>query len=168
MTIEDLIFQTKGTGDALAAVVTHFGADSGTAHFLAEDGLLHLAAATPGIPEPVLAAIKTIPVGKGMAGLAVEQCRPIDACNIQTDTSGSVRPGARATRLAGAVVVPIFRGDEAVGALGIGNRNERGFSASEIDALLEVGRVFANQLLSAIAQEMEPRSRSDSGDIVPG
>jgi GAF domain-containing protein len=161
--------QASGSLDeALAAVVRHLGADSGTVHRLADDGYLHLAAATAGLPEQVLETIRVIPVGKGMAGLAVEQCRPIDACNIQTDTSGSVRPGARATGLAGAVVVPIFCGDEAVGALGIGNRNERRFSASEIDTLLEVGRVFANQLLSAIAQEMEPRSRSDSGDIVPG
>jgi L-methionine (R)-S-oxide reductase len=143
MTIEDLIFRTKGTGDALAAIVTHFGADSGTAHFLAEDGLLRLAAATPGIPEPVLAAIKTIPVGKGMAGLAVEHGRPIDACNIQTDTSGIVRPGARATGLAGAVVVPMFRGETVAGALGIATRHERTFSKEEIEELLGAGRALA-------------------------
>jgi L-methionine (R)-S-oxide reductase len=145
MAIEDLILQTKGIGDALAAIVAHFGADSGTAHLLAEDGLLHLAAATPGIPEPVLAAIKTIPVGKGMAGLAVERGRPIDACNIQTDTSGSVRPGARATGLSGAVVVPMFRGEAVAGALGIATRHERIFSKEEIEELLGAGRAMAAQ-----------------------
>ena len=36
----------------------------------------------------VLATIATIPVGKGMAGLAVERGRPVDACNLQTDASG--------------------------------------------------------------------------------
>lgn len=145
MAIEDLISQAKGIGDALAAIVAHFRADSGTAHFLAEDGLLHLAAATPGIPEPVLAAINTIPVGKGMAGLAVQHGRPIDACNIQTDTSGSVRPGARATGLSGAVVVPMFRGEAVAGALGIATRHERTFSKQEIEELLGAGRALAAQ-----------------------
>ena len=135
--------------DALAAVVHHFAADSGTIHRLGEDGQLHLAAATPGLPQAVIETIRTIPVGKGMAGLAVAQRRPIDACNIQTDASGSVRPGARATGLAGAIVVPVFRGEEAVGALGIGNRAERTFSAAEIDALLEAGRAFAPKLAAA-------------------
>lgn len=122
---------------ALAAVVRRFGADSGTVHFLGADGLLHLAAATPGLPEAVLATIATIPVGKGMAGLAVERRAPVDACNIQTDQSGDVRPGARATGLSGALVVPILRDGEAVGALGIGNRAERIFTAEETQALGE-------------------------------
>ena len=81
-----------------------------------------------------------------MAGLAVAQRRPVDACNIQTDTSGSVRPGARATGLAGAIVVPLMRGDEAVGALGIANREERRFTEAEIEELLETGRAFAVML----------------------
>ena len=146
MDITQVVEAAGGLDEALAAVVEHFGADSGTLHRLAEDGHLHLAAATPGLPEMVLETIRTIPVGKGMAGLAIERRLPVDACNIQTDSSGSVRPGARATGLAGAIVVPMFRRDEAVGTLGIGNREERSFSAAEIDALLEAGRAFAAKL----------------------
>jgi L-methionine (R)-S-oxide reductase len=96
-----------------------------------------------GFPEFVLAAIRTIPVGKGMAGLAVERRRPVDSCNIQTDASGDVRPGARATDLGGAIVVPIFQGDDVVGALGIANRGERIFDESEISNLLTAGRGLA-------------------------
>ena len=147
--ITQVIRSAGSLEEALAAVVSHFGADSGTLHRLADDGQLHLAAATRGLPQQVMDAIGTIPVGKGMAGLAVEQRRPIDACNIQTDTSGSVRPGARATGLAGAIVVPVLRGEEAVGALGIGNRAERTFSAAETDALLEAARAFASKLARA-------------------
>ena len=84
---------------------------------MGDDGMLHLAAASAGMPEAVLAIIQTIPVGKGMAGLAVERRQAVNACNIQTDTSGDVRPGARATAMAGAVVVPIFRGEDVIGAL---------------------------------------------------
>jgi signal transduction protein with GAF and PtsI domain len=152
LNISHIVQSSADLDEALAAVVRHFGADSGTVHLLEVDGHLHLGAATEGLPQQVLETIRTIPVGKGMAGLAVQHRRPIDACNIQTDASGSVRPGARATGLAGAVVVPIFRGNDVVGALGVGNREERTFSAAEIDALLEAGRVVATKLLSKGAQ----------------
>lgn len=128
---------------ALSDIVARFAADSGTIHLLGDDGLLHLAAASGGLPPQVLQTIATIPVGKGMAGLAVERRQPVDACNIQTDDSGDVRPGARATGLAGAIVVPIFRGEAVVGALGIANRAERRFEQAEIEALLEAGRRLA-------------------------
>lgn len=130
---------------ALSRIVDEFAADSGTVHFLGRDGLLHLAAASPGIPDTVLAVIRAIPVGKGMAGLAVERAQPVTACNIQTDASGDVRPGARATGLAGSIVVPIFDGDEVVGALGVANRSERTFSDDEVARLIEEGRQLAAQ-----------------------
>jgi len=127
----------------LQRIVKSFEADSGTIHFLKHYGMLHLAAASAGMPEPVLAIIRTIPVGKGMAGLAVERAQPVDACNIQTDTSGDVRPGAKATGLAGSIVVPIFDGETVVGALGIANRAERVFTADEISRLMDEGRRLA-------------------------
>lgn len=141
--------------EALSSIVQAFGADSGTVHFLHDDGLLHLRAATAGIPEPVLATIAKIPPGKGMAGLAVERGCPVDACNIQTDTSGDVRPGAKATGLAGAIVVPIFRGAEIVGTLGIGNRSERRFTDEEAQDLLKAGRGLASHAV--------PRATAESG-----
>lgn len=132
-----------GCAFALQRIVSDFAADSGTIHFLGDDGMLHLAAASPGMPEAVVAIIRTIPVGKGMAGLAVERAEPVNACNIQTDNSGDVRPGAKATGLAGSVVVPIFDGTEVIGALGVANRCERTFAESEIAQLMHEGRQLA-------------------------
>jgi L-methionine (R)-S-oxide reductase len=80
-----------------------------------------------------------------MAGLAVERRQAVNACNIQTDTSSDVRPGARATAMAGAVVVPIFRGEDVIGALGVANRSERTFTDEEIASLLQAGRDYAVQ-----------------------
>lgn len=135
--------------DALATVLRmtreRLAAESGTIHLLAPDGLLHLAAHAAGLPPPVLATIRTIPVGKGMAGLAVERREPVTACNLQTDRTGDVRPGARQTGLRGAIVVPILRGEEAVGALGVANQEERTFRAEETRLLLEVGRRIARR-----------------------
>lgn len=120
---------------ALAALVGEFGCDSGTIHVLESDGLLHLKAHTSNFPPPVLDAIRTVPIGKGMAGLCVERRTPVDSCNIQTDTSGDVRPGARPTGLQGAIVVPMMKDGAALGALGVANFRERVFTAAEIEAL---------------------------------
>jgi len=141
-----LIDQVRASNDystALHSIISHFRADSGTIHMLESDGILHLKAASQGLPEPVLAAVRLVPIGKGMAGLAVERGEPVDTCNLQTDTTGNVKPGARATGMEGAIVVPIFAGDKAVGALGIANRATRTFSKEETTLLMEAGRAIA-------------------------
>jgi L-methionine (R)-S-oxide reductase len=142
-TLERSVRAGDGWDAALARVLSHFHADSGTIHLLADDGALHLEAASAGIPEVVLNTVRTVPVGKGMAGLAVQRRQPVNACNIQTDTSGDVRPGAKATNLQGSIVVPIMRGDAAIGALGIANHRERTFTDEEAALLLAAGRVLA-------------------------
>jgi L-methionine (R)-S-oxide reductase len=135
---------TSVANEAVGRIVRDFGADSGTLHLLGDDGLLHLNGICGHFPPAVLDLIRIIPVGKGMAGLAVERGQPVDACNIQTDTSGDVRPGARGTGMEGAIVVPVFDGERVVGALGIANRGERTFSDEEKDALITAGRALVN------------------------
>ena len=149
MNFMDAIRAAGSYSEALDLTIAHFHADSGTIHMLEADGALHLKAASKGLPEAVLAAVRRVPVGKGMAGLAVERAEPVGACNIQTDVSGSVRPGAKATGMEGAVVVPIFEGEAAVGALGIGNRAERNFSSEETGLLIEVGRAIRLAMVRA-------------------
>ncbi len=122
----------------LELTLRHFAADSGTVHLLEPDGFLHLKAMSPPLPEPVLKMVRRIPVGKGMAGLAVERAAPVTACNIQTDASGDVRPGARLTGMEGAIVVPVLRDGKAIGSFGIANRAERSFTEAETAALLEI------------------------------
>ncbi|MBL8229558.1 MAG: GAF domain-containing protein [Bryobacterales bacterium] len=141
-TARSLASQPDRAQKILEAAVAAFGADSGTVHLLGDDGVLHLAASYA-IPEPVLRIVATVPVGKGMAGLAVERKQPVTACNIQTDTTGDVRPGARATGMEGAIVVPILRGSEAVGSFGIANRGERTFTPEETALLMEVAARLA-------------------------
>src|SRR5262245_56938822 len=144
--IEELVLKDKWD-EALERIISHFAADSGTIHVLGSAWLLHLKAASRGIPEIVLRTIAVVPVGKGMAGLAVERRRPVDACYIQTDTTGDVRPGALATGLQGSIVVPLMNADDAVGALGIANRTERTFTDEESALLLEIGRAMARSVL---------------------
>jgi len=131
---------------SLSLILAHFHADVGTIHTLGADGLLHLRAHSPGIPEPVLAATRVIPIGKGMAGLAVERRAPVNVCNLQQDKSGDVRPGAQATGAMGSLCVPMLEGDKAVGALGIASLGERTFTDVEVHELLDIGKVIAGCL----------------------
>jgi hypothetical protein len=77
----------------LTAFINRHGAVSGTVHLLGTDSNLALVA-SHNIPAQVLALIQAIPRGKGMAGLAWERDQPVSTCNLRTDTSGDVRPGA--------------------------------------------------------------------------
>ncbi|MBX3354279.1 MAG: cupin domain-containing protein [Phycisphaeraceae bacterium] len=136
----------------LAKAIADLNAESGSIHLTLDDGLLHLICSR-GIPAPVQSLVRHVPVGKGMAGLAVERRGPVTACNIQTDTSGDVRPGAKATGLEGAIVVPIFDDhDGVVGALGVANRAARTFTPQETVRLIDHGRAIARARLGIKAQ----------------
>ncbi len=128
---------------ALAVVQRTFGAQMGTLHRLGSDGHLHLVAASAGIPEPVLAASRRIPLGKGIAGEAAATGKPVTLCNLQTDTSGVARPGAKATGAGGSLCVPVLDGTRVVGTLGIGWIGERAVGDTEAAALTAAGRVLA-------------------------
>lgn len=129
--------------EVLRLTIASFGAESGTLHMIGPDGFLHLKAGGEEMPEHLRNMIRRIPIGKGMAGLAAERKEPVTACNIQTDTSGDVRPGAKLTGMEGAIVVPVMKGEEVMGTLGIANRHERTFSEEETTALMEIGRLLA-------------------------
>ncbi|MBM3753536.1 MAG: GAF domain-containing protein [Acidobacteria bacterium] len=141
--IPELVTSAGDLAAALNATVAHFGADSGTIHLIGDGGALHLRAATAGIPQFVLDTVRVVPVGKGMAGLAAERAQPVTACNIQTDTSGDVRPGAKLTGLEGAIVVPMIVDGAVRGSLGIANRRERTFTKAEQHLLLAIGAFLA-------------------------
>jgi L-methionine (R)-S-oxide reductase len=100
----------------LAPFVDSHGGVAGTVHLRRGDDELVMSAAH-NIPEPVRRITAVVPRGKGMAGLAFEQDRAISSCNIQTDTSGQVRPGAKAVGAQAAVAIPIHDAAGAVRAV---------------------------------------------------
>jgi L-methionine (R)-S-oxide reductase len=99
----------------LAPFVASHGGVAGTVHLRRGDELVMSAAHN--IPEPVRRITAVVPRGKGMAGLAFEQDRAISSCNIQTDTSGQVRPGAKAVGAQAAVAIPVHDAAGAVRAV---------------------------------------------------
>ena len=130
-------------GDALARILRELSADTGTVHRLRADGLLHLEEFAGGIPEELLPVIERIPVGKGMAGLAALRGEPVQICNLQTDSSGDARPGARSTGMQGSICVPMKHEGRLVGVLGVAVAREREFSADEAAWLAQVGAMLA-------------------------
>ncbi len=118
----------------LEEIVRRYAADTGTIHLL-EDGRLVLKAHV-GLPPPVAQIVAQVPIGKGMAGLCAERNEPVSSCNIQADTSGDVRPGAKQTGVGGGIVVPIRDAAGKVrGTLGIGVRRAYDYTAEETRAL---------------------------------
>ena len=139
---------TQGNGEALAAllrdVLEEFDCASGTLH-RAEEGELELVA-HEGIPDPVLAKIETVPIGKGMAGLAAERREPVQVCNLQTDDSGVAEPGARETMMEGAIAAPIVGSDGTLeGTIGIAKPEPHEFASTERDRLMNVGARIAKR-----------------------
>jgi L-methionine (R)-S-oxide reductase len=130
----------------LRETLAKFNSETGTIHCLDEEKqLLHLAAQI-GLPPQMLEFVKTIPVGKGIAGQVVAQNKPVTICNLQTDTSGVAKPGAKQTGVGGALCVPIRDGEKILGTLGIGTRREHEYSAAETSALQAVANSLGGLL----------------------
>jgi L-methionine (R)-S-oxide reductase len=78
-----------------------------------------------------------------MAGLAWERDEPVHTCNLKSDASGDVRPGAKAVDANAAVAIPIHdRAGQIRGVVGIAYMGERDISKQELDGL----RTQAEQL----------------------
>jgi L-methionine (R)-S-oxide reductase len=115
----------------LREALDQFHSETGTIHTLdAEKQLLHLAAHA-GLPPQLLEVVKTIPVGKGIAGQVVARDKPVTICNLQTDSSGVAKPGAKQTGVGGALCVPIRAGSKIVGTFGIGTVRPYEYTADE-------------------------------------
>ena len=115
----------------LTAFINRHDATSGTVHLLGADSKLGLVA-SHNIPAQVLTLIQAIPRGKGMAGLAWELDQPVSTCNLRTDTSGDVRPGAKAVAAQAAVALPVHQGDQVTGVVGIAFSDERVLSNDDL------------------------------------
>ena len=127
---------------ALETVLTDFQSETGTIHLLDEQKqLLHLTAQM-GLPPQMLDVVKTIPVGKGIAGQTVAQNKPVSICNLQTDTTGVAKPGARQTGVGGALCVPVRKDGQIIGTLGIGTRGQHEYTPEETQRLEEVANLI--------------------------
>lgn len=126
-------FRGVATEAWLKTFLTNHGGIAGTVHLLQGD-LLKLDSSV-NIPPPVVKITETIPKGKGMAGLAWERDEVVATCNLKSDDSGDVRPGAKAVDAQAALAIPVHAAAGGLRAVvGIAFLGERDFSEDELAA----------------------------------
>lgn len=131
----------------LEEAIAAFGCQTGTLHrFDSSDQHLKLVA-HEGIPPVLMPVIQSIPLGKGIAGAAAQTREPVEMCNLQTDTSGVAKPGAKQTQVQGSLAVPVMLGETLCGTLGIGKMVPYEFSEEEKEELLALARSVAAELI---------------------
>ena len=130
----------------LRETLAQFNSETGTIHKLHEPTQLLRLRAQVGLPPQLLDMVSIIPVGKGIAGETAAKNLPVTICNLQTDTSGVAKPGAKQTGVGGALCVPIRNGEKLVGTLGIGTQREHEYSAAEINSLQDIANSLATHI----------------------
>lgn len=99
----------------LESLLDRLGGVAGTIHEQRGDDLYLTAAQN--IPPPVVAIVAHVAHGKGMAGAAQVKKQPVQTCNLQTDDSGTIKPGAKAVGAQAAIALPVLRDDGEVRAI---------------------------------------------------
>jgi signal transduction protein with GAF and PtsI domain len=133
--------------EILRKVLGMLHSETGTIHRLdANKQLLHLSTQI-GLPPFMLDIVKTIPVGKGIAGETVARGGPVTMCNLQADTSGVAKPGAKQTGVGGTLCVPIRQGDTIVGTIGVGTKRVHEYTVDETRMLEQVGRMLGDAVM---------------------
>lgn len=137
----------KAWSSWLQQTLDYFNCTTGTLHVLDDDtDILHLKAQV-GVPEFLLPKMSAIPIGKGMAGIAAERKEPVQVCNLQTDASGVVRPGAKDSQVEGAITIPLLRDTKLYGTLGIAKKEPYEFSDLEIAHLVQIGQAITGKII---------------------
>ena len=123
--------------DWLESLIAELGGVAGTVHVQRGEDLYLVAAHN--IPPKVAEIVTHVPRGKGMAGIAQVQKKPVQTCNLQTDETGNVRAGAKAVDAQAAIALPVFDGSGAVRAVvGIAWSQEREIESDEERVMMEL------------------------------
>ena len=132
--------------ELLENIISAFDCTTGTLHTLDKETNLLMLKAQKGVPDFLLPKMSSIPIGKGMAGIAAERKAPVEMCNLQTDESGVARPAAKETKVEGSIAVPMLLDGELYGTLGIAKPTPYDFTKSESDELLKIGEEIAKKI----------------------
>ena len=123
--------------DWLEAFIAEHDGIAGTVHVQRGEDLFLTAAHN--IPPPVIAIVARVPHGKGMAGVAQVKKAPVQTCNLQTDETGNIKPGAKAVDAQAAVALPVLDAEGEVRAVvGIAWSKEGEIGQAEEQAMMKL------------------------------
>ena len=142
---EQLNKETPNWNLLLSNVLEAFDCSTGTLHFLDENSLLQLETQI-GIPDFLIPKLSTIPIGKGMAGIAAERMKPVEMCNLQTDDSGVARPSAKDTKVEGSLAAPLILDGTLYGTIGIAKPVPYDFTTEEMELLMIIGEAISGKI----------------------
>ncbi|MBU2973063.1 GAF domain-containing protein [Zobellia sp. B3R18] len=145
--LTDLRLSTIDWQQVLENVISVFDCSTGTLHFLDQKTELLQLQAQKGIPPFLIPKLTTIPVGKGMAGIAAERKEAVEMCNLQTDDSGVARPAAKETKVEGSIAAPMLLNGKLYGTLGIAKPVPYDFTEDERNSLLKIGEAMSKALV---------------------
>lgn len=152
LTIDTILSELKQNNidwqHVLENVISVFDCTTGTIHFLDQETKLLQIQAHKGIPPFLIPKLSTIPIGKGMAGIAAERKEAVEMCNLQTDDSGVARPAAKETKVEGSIAVPMLLNGKLFGTLGIAKPISYDFTEDERNSLLKIGEAMSKALLA--------------------
>jgi hypothetical protein len=121
----------------LESFIAEQGGIAGTVHVQRGEDLYLTAAHN--IPPPVIAIVAHVPHGKGMAGVAQVKRQPVQTCNLQTDETGNIKPGAKAVDAQAAVALPVLDAEGEVSAVvGIAWSKEGEIGPAEEQAMMKL------------------------------
>lgn len=110
---------------------------AGTVHVQRGEDLYLTAAHN--IPPKVVAIVAHVPHGKGMAGVAQVKKEPVQTCNLQTDETGNIKPGAKAVDAQAAVALPVLSDlGEVRAVVGIAWSKEGEIGSAEEQAMMKL------------------------------
>jgi hypothetical protein len=121
----------------LESFIAEQGGIAGTVHVQRGDDLYLTAAHN--IPPKVVAIVAHVQYGKGMAGMAQVKKEPVQTCNLQTDETGNIKPGAKAVDAQAAVALPVLAAEGGVRAVvGIAWSKEGEIEPAEEQAMMKL------------------------------
>jgi O-acetyl-ADP-ribose deacetylase (regulator of RNase III) len=121
----------------LESLLARLGGVAGTVHEQRGQDLYLTAAHN--IPPPVIAVVAHVPHGKGMAGVAQVRKQPVQTCNLQTDDSGTIKPGAKAVNAQAAIAVPVLdAAGEVRAVVGVAWNDERELGSEVEQSIMEM------------------------------
>lgn len=139
---DELSKENPNWENLLKLTLEHFDCSTGTLHFLDSNSLLQLQSQI-GIPAFLIPKLSTIPIGKGMAGIAAERRKPVEMCNLQTDDSGIARPSAKDTKVEGSLAAPLLYEEKLFGTIGIAKPVPYDFTETETKLLMKIGGLIS-------------------------